>query len=621
MSPYYPEAWGKILRDMRLELEISQETLGRKIFSRRTLISRWENGQACDNDFKINRLNILRLARVFAGRVTNLKRPADVVDWMSLIGFCPSDDELAEMKQDKAWKDGINLAWVSRYQVPPLPRPHVVRNDLMDQTKHYILNELVDNAPLVLTGTPGAGKSTLAAALAADREIRVALPYAVLWAQVNVQQSGVSSNDQLIPVLRKWRQALGLKADLTNDRLFGWLNTWVKYERALLVIDNVSSYQTVEPLLVDSRTCRTIITTRNRGLVRHLPVKSRLVDVGQLQPDESRQLLEEILGATTEPIGVSELEGITARLGGNALALELAAKEIKIRGFQSMMAHLNDTDGGRLAVLSQTGEDDPDQSVWKSFTLSYRQLNPDYRRCYRALGQLPGASRFTVEIFQALAEFPQRYEAQVTLDHFVGQSLLQVDGKGYRLHPLLFEYARRLLKEADEWDPDHRWIQRYTGGLVEEWRRWRPSFPRPSGVSRREAGGWGAWIKAGLCEFRTFRPAIQAARRRRYDEALTVSWDPDDIPLDHWIALKQLQHRYQTYLRRLWLLAAALGGWVGLLLLLYLLAYIPSIRPWLFRWRMTILYLSSIIPLACVILPLWLGTVHLIDLHRLWNAQ
>jgi hypothetical protein len=36
---------------------------------------------------------------------------------------------------------------------------------------------------------------------------------------------------------------------------------------------------------------------------------------------------------------------------------------------------------------------------------------------------------------------------------------------------------------------------------------------------------------------------------------------------------------------------------------------------------MAILYLSSIIPLACIILPLWLGTVHLIDLHRLWNAQ
>lgn len=138
---------------------------------------------------------------------------------MSLIGFCPSEDELAEMRQDKAWQDEIGLAWVSRYQVPPLPRPHVVRNDLMDQTKRYILNELVDNVPLVLTGTPGAGKSTLAAALAADREIRVALPYAVLWAQVNVQQSDASSNDQLVPVLRKWRQALGLKADLTNDSM------------------------------------------------------------------------------------------------------------------------------------------------------------------------------------------------------------------------------------------------------------------------------------------------------------------------------------------------------------------------------------------------------------------
>lgn len=138
-----------------------------------------------------------------------------------------------------------------------------------------------------------------------------------------------------------------------------------------------------------------------------------------------------------------------------------------------------------------------------------RQFDPDYRRRYRALGQLPGTSRFTVEIFQAVAELPQKYEAQVTLDYFVGRSLLQVDGKGYRLHPLLFEYARRLLKEAGEWDPDHRWIQRYTGGLVEEWRRWRPSVPRPSGVSLREAGGWGRGLRPGCASSAPFGPPFK----------------------------------------------------------------------------------------------------------------
>jgi hypothetical protein len=195
---------------------------------------------------------------------------------------------------------------------------------------------------------------------------------------------------------------------------------------------------------------------------------------------------------------------------------------------------------------------------------------------------------------------------------FVDRSLLQVDGEGYRLHPLLFEYARSLLEEAGEWDPEHKWVERYEGEWVKKWRYLWPSVPRVPGATVEAAGGLRRWVTEGMRELIT-------NFQRPYEETIVEGWDPLNVPLERWIALTRLKRRMRSYMRKGWRLGAVIVGAVVVLLVQNALPVSWLMRAGVPQWYLTLASVACGVILGSVFLAAWLGTVLMIDLHRLRN--
>jgi hypothetical protein len=555
----------------------------------------------------------LNLAGALAGRAGGLERPADVVNWLRLIGLSVTAAELDALGTGERWRAELASAHTSRYQVPSLPITHVERTTLMARARTDLLERTDGGAPLVLAGMAGTGKSTLAAALAQDPKVRARLPHGVLWTRVTLPPGEAGSVMQTGEVLRSWARALGLevKPEEAEEELSRRLVRWLAEKRALLVIDGARAYDEIQPLLVAGPDCRIVITTRNRGLVRDLPAGSPMIEVGALGAEEAEQLLVAILGEKAKGLERALLQEMVSATEGNALALEIAGKDAKAHGVAHTLADLRDP-GFRLQVLSPRGVADPNRSVAASFALSYSRSDPQEQRCYRQLGQMPGAYRFTVEMYRAAAEVRDRRKSLEILRGFVDRSLLQVDGEGYRLHPLLFEYARWLLEEAGEWDPEHAWVERYEGEWVKTWRYLWPSVPRVPGATVEATGGLWQWVKEGVQE-------LIANFRRPYQETIVEGWDPQNVPLERWIALTRLKRRQRTYIRGALRLGAVIVGAAVVLLVQNALPMSWLMQAGVPQWFLALASVAYGVILGGVFLAAWLGTVLMIDLHRLRN--
>jgi hypothetical protein len=288
------------------------------------------------------------------------------------------------------------------------------RTDLLERTD--------GRTPLVLAGMAVTGKSTLVAALGQDPKVRARLPHGVLWTRVTLPPGGAGRVMQTGEVLRSWARALGLEVrpEEAEEELSRRLVRWLAEKRALLVIDGARGYDEIQPLLVAGPDCRVVITTRNRGLVRDLPAGSPMIELGA---EEAEQLLMTILGEKAKGLEKRLLQEMVTATEGNALALEVAGQDAKVHGVTHTLADLRDPES-RLQVLSPSGMADPNRSVAASFALSYSRLDPDEQRCYRMMGQLPEAYRFTAEMYQAAAEVRDRRKSLAILRGFVDRSLL-----------------------------------------------------------------------------------------------------------------------------------------------------------------------------------------------------
>jgi transcriptional regulator with XRE-family HTH domain len=607
MTDCYPEAWGNILSDMREDLDWTQQILSGKCGVSRSMISHWERGNVCDDSFKPSHQVALNLAEMLAGRTVWLERPSDVVDWLSLIGIRPTEQELSDMVSNESWQRAIPLVRISRYQVSRLPQPYVKREGLMEQARKYLCDDSSGNAPLLLVGGPGTGKSTLASALASDRAIRAQFPHAVLWGQMTLTGTTDRSAD-VAHIMHRWFRAFGLEveADVKQARLVEKMARWLAYQRLLIVIDNADDYRQIEPLLrVGSQTPyfegRVIITTRNRGLVKDLPAGSPLMEVGALTEEEGHQLLKRVL--ETSPVDPDS--GFTQEmldvLKRNVLALAIASRRLKELGPKKTLTDLQDPDQC-IQILSPKDRDDPDFSIASSYSLSYKQLSSKQQICYRALGQLPGPVRFDSSVLTAIKDGIPETKLDECLRKFVELSLLEVDGEKYLQHPLLHDYARLQLVEADEWDPSHAWVERYSNELVRRHPLW-PSIPRSPRASLG-SNGWRRWFKMGFREIKFFW-------NQKYENVIVNVWKTYDAPLEQWIRCKVLERREHSFRQPVKILT--ITSVVSLILGIMLkMVNVRWVQEYLIGCFALIVIISSFV-------AGWMVVVHAIDFHRLWH--
>ena len=117
----------------------------------------------------------------------------------------------------------------------------------------------------VLWGWPGVGKTTLAAVLAHDPDIRRVFPDGVLWVSV-----GQSPN--VFAKLSIWAHPLGIEATKaqTVDELKGLLRARLRGRRMLLVLDDIWEARDVFNFRLGEAGCAILVTTRVQDVVFHL---------------------------------------------------------------------------------------------------------------------------------------------------------------------------------------------------------------------------------------------------------------------------------------------------------------------------------------------------------------
>ncbi len=282
----------------------------------------------------------------------------------------------------------------------------------------------------VLSGEPGAGKSTLA--VRAAHRLRARFPDGQLYVPLTGREIG--------EVLADLLRALGVPGPAVPDDVRARAAVFrgrLTDRRVLVVLDDAVDPEHVRTLLPGTPGCAVLVTSRRR--LSGLAGAHRLA-VGPLSGADAAELLHRLAGARVarERADAERIITACARL---PLALRIAGSRLAIR------PHL------RLGELAGRLEDEvwrldeltvSDLAVRSSIALSYEGLRPPARRAFRLLGRCRLAD-LPAWAVTTLVDDPDE-----AVEELVEASLLEARGADatgegrYRMHDLVRLYAAEL---------------------------------------------------------------------------------------------------------------------------------------------------------------------------------
>jgi hypothetical protein len=336
-------------------------------------------------------------------------------------------------------------------QAPPKPSYFVERPEVIVKLKELLLSkETAKTETLVITaiyGLGGIGKSTLAAALAQEKDVQAYFPDGIFWATLG-QQPDISS------FLHGWIQSLG-DYDFKPtgiDAASLQLRTLLADKKALLVVDDLWNAEDVEPFRVAGDGCKLLVTTRETpvlGAIRY--------DLDIMTETQSLALLTAYLKHELTLEEQKQAKILAKIVGYLPLALELATAQIEdgiswdelIEELRAEIPNLEILD--RLEVEDITNQEKRKHySLIASFNLSLKRLSPQRLQQFIWLGVLPDDVTITEKMATTLWDC-RLTEARKTLRYLRGKALLLTGVSGeqitnYRVHDLLHDLARNLIQ-------------------------------------------------------------------------------------------------------------------------------------------------------------------------------
>jgi tetratricopeptide (TPR) repeat protein len=377
-------------------------------------------------------------------------------------------------------------------------------------------------AVLIISGTPGVGKTTLAVQWA--HRMAPKFPDGQLYVNLRGFDPGASV---MTPgeAIRGLLEAMGVAPERIPAGLAAQsalYRSLLDGQRVLVLLDNARDAAQVRPLLPGAPGCLAVVTSRSQLASLIVAEGARPITLDLLDPTEATDLVGRRIGqrrTTAEPEAVARILDATARLP-LALALVAARAVMEPRlTLSALAAELAGTDGGLDALRSE----DESTDVRAVFSWSLRAVSPDAARLFRLLGVHPGAD-ITAPAAASLAGATVGEVAtlldELTLAHLVAE---HVPGR-YRSHDLLRAYAVEL-SEAPEHTPERAAAQQrvlnhylYTAStaapLITPNREENPLAPVPDRVTpehpRDRDAAW-AWYSAE-------QQVLVAAVRRAADE-------------------------------------------------------------------------------------------------------
>ncbi|PYT00029.1 MAG: hypothetical protein DMF63_08650 [Acidobacteria bacterium] len=334
---------------------------------------------------------------------------------------------------------------------------------------------------LVLTGTGGSGKTTLARAVGA--KVQDDFPDGVFF----VELAAVNSPDLLASAVAK---TLDIKESGGKSH-FETVADFVRDRTLLLILDNfeqiISAAPQVSQLLNESSTLQILVTSRlplNIKIAHELKVAPLDLPAGgaslaDLSANPSVQLFSARARAAKPTFGLTDenkgpVAEICRRLDGLPLAIELAAARVKLLAPQSILDRLQNA----LNILTGGSADLPkhQQTMLDTIRWSYELLEEDEQILFRHLAIFTGG--FTVEAAEYVANKsgPAAGSNRSVLDlltSLVEKNLLNVieqpDGNSrLRFLEVVREFALQMLQETGEFDLLRNIHTEYFLALAEE---------------------------------------------------------------------------------------------------------------------------------------------------------
>lgn len=352
-----------------------------------------------------------------------------------------------------------------------LPLAHVERSGEMAQLSAALLAE--PRRAVIAWGMGGSGKTTLANSVARLAAVRERFWNGVLWATLGPTPDWQSK-------LAGWCALLHLPAGGADVPAL--IQRLVKHFGAaecayLLVLDDLWAAEDIALLQELLATAGVLITTRRRDLAAALP-GSVLVAVGAFDEIQALAVLR-THGAGSgpaEPPGAGE--ALVHAVENWPLAVTLLGQAVRLRGWAEITARVQDSQR-RLGALHRTN--DRYGSAQLALQVSYDLLDVAGQARFRRLGIFPYGASCALpavaglwQLVDAAQPAPQWLdETRDRLADLADCGLLLIadddaQAPRWRLHTVVHDYARFLLRQTGEWEAARADFVDYYLGLAHE---------------------------------------------------------------------------------------------------------------------------------------------------------
>lgn len=331
------------------------------------------------------------------------------------------------------------------FQAPPPATDHVPRPLELARLMHDFIDAEGRLLPSTVGvhGFGGAGKTTLARLFCADLAVRQSCRDGILW--VPLGKNPPEPRAQIADLVTALTGECSGCATLPGAR--ARLQESLANRKVLLVLDDVWDEAQIRDILEASAGSARLITTRNTFT---LPFEARLLDVGAMQEEESRELL----GAGLPSGQGLRLVALARQLGSWPVLLRLANRTLRQRIQHQRMPVSKALDAveqdlarkGVLAFDPSRDVAERDQAVAATVEASLELLESAERQRYMELAIFPQDVPIPLARAAELWQLTAGLDAYETQDLITARldplSLLDYDGDGgmIRLHDVLRGY-------------------------------------------------------------------------------------------------------------------------------------------------------------------------------------
>eukprot|EP00903_Cladosiphon_okamuranus_P012113 g11365.t2 len=323
---------------------------------------------------------------------------------------------------------------------------HISRASLLASAVGYLTNTVVGDAPCVLAGMAGGGKSFLASAVVRDEEVREHFRAGMFWWRV-----GRDAKDQLHGWLKGLALQVASTSGTTPPRLDS-LEDVTRYLKAecgnaqrLVVLDDVWERGVVDALKLTG--LQLLVTTRDRSVVS---MPGECVEVGDMEEGEALEVLRVGCGAFKSlELPRPEALQVVYDCGKLPLAIGLAAPLLKgppqdpkcWRTLHEALHKAMTTRLGTDRVMTVPARVDA------LLDLSMGAMADDpakQTRCLFLAVLAPGTLARSDMLQDLWDEAPGATKTFAA--HLVDQSMLQPVGDAFRVHDLVLHFLKLKLK-------------------------------------------------------------------------------------------------------------------------------------------------------------------------------